>query len=97
MKTGRTQRTVKTVAMGGTVVAVASMLLFCGCTSATRQKIASFGEPHKIEMYSGGVKVCEWESTGYVRSEENSDGYFFTDRKTGKLVKVIGDVVITVL
>jgi len=97
MKTRQTQKTVKKVAVAGAVVAVSSMLLFCGCTSATRQKIASLGEPHKIEMYSGGVKVREWESTGYVRSEENSDGYFFTDRKTGKLVKVIGDVVITVL
>ena len=78
------------------VISIMACISFCiGCTSATRQKIASFGEQHTVEMYSGGIKVREWTSTGYVRSEESSDGYFFTDKETGKLVKVIGDIVIS--
>lgn len=80
------------------VLAVSSMCwLGSGCTDATRNKLKAFGEPHRVEMYSGGQKVREWISTGYVRSEKDSDGYFFTDRDSGELVKVIGDCVITTL
>lgn len=48
-------------------------------------------------MYSGGQKVREWTSTGKVLSESQSDGYYFEDSETGKLIEVAGDVVITKL
>jgi hypothetical protein len=97
MKTGQIQNTVKTLTMVGAVVAVASMLLFCGCTSGQRADFAALGNRHKVEMYSGGIKVREWISPGYVESESTSDGYYFRDEDSGQRVTVSGDVVITTL
>lgn len=75
------------------------LLLLClfsvGCTDAEISQFQSFGSEHSIELYSGGEKVREWTSTGKVLSEENSDGYFFCDKATQKLVRVTGDLVIT--
>lgn len=66
-----------------------------GCTDASRSQFFSYGSPHSVELWSGGQKVREWKSTGKVLSEENSDGYYFCDAETGKLVRVTGDLVIT--
>lgn len=70
-------------------------LATCGCTDAERSSIAAYGAEHSVELWSGGQKVREWTSTGKVFSEENSDGYYFMDKKTGKQVLVTGDLVIT--
>ena len=75
-------------------VLLISATLF-SCTDAKQAKLGSLGKKHKIEMYSGGQKVKEWISTGKVCSESSSDGYYFFDSKTGKLIEVSGDVVIT--
>lgn len=66
-------------------------------TVAKRADIAALGNRHKVEMYSGGVKVREWISTGYVENSSGSDGYFFRDEESGRRVTVSGDVVITTL
>jgi hypothetical protein len=79
------------------ILVLAASIAMTGCTAATRGKYASIGRPHKVQMYSGGVCVQEWTSDGYVKSEDNSDGYYFTEKSSGKLVKVIGDIVISVL
>jgi len=71
-----------------------AVTLLSGCTSATRAKIASFGGKHKITFYSGGVAVRTWHTSGYVQNEEHSDGYYFQDDATGKLVTLSGEVVI---
>jgi hypothetical protein len=66
------------------------------CTDAVKEKyLANYGNSFKVEMYSGGKLVREWTSTGKVSTEKESDGYFFKDKSTGKLVEVSGDVVIT--
>jgi len=67
------------------------------CTDAERSKIGGYGDKFKVEMYSGGQKVREWTSSGKVLSENGSDGYYFNDNETGKLIEVSGDVVITKL
>ena len=74
------------------IVSAAALL---SCTDATRSKIGGYGDEHKVELYSGGVKVGEWISSGKVKSEGGSDGYYFSDKVTGKLMKVSGSVVIT--
>lgn len=80
------------------VLAVSSIcLLSSGCTDATIKNFQSLGNDHRVEMYSGGQKVREWMSTGYVESSTDSDGYYFTDAESKKLIKVSGDVVITTL
>ena len=71
------------------------VLLSCGCTDAGRGKLTALGDNAKVECWSGNVKIYEGLSTGKVSSEQNSDGYFFKDAKTGKFMEVSGNCVIT--
>lgn len=75
------------------VVAIPATIV--SCTDASKAKLGGYGDEHTVELYSGGKKVREWTSSGKVQSEESSDGYYFNDKETGKLVEVSGDVVIT--
>jgi len=68
-----------------------------GCTQAERSLYGGYGHPHSIELYSGGILIGEWQTEGKVLSEDNSDGYYFTDSATGKLVRVTGDVIIRII
>jgi hypothetical protein len=81
-----------------TLIMILTIAVFLtGCTDATRAKIGGYGDEHLIEMYSGGEKVREWTASGKVLSEKSSDGYYFNDKLTGRLVEVSGDIVITKL
>ena len=73
---------------------VLALALGVGCSNAEKAKIGSWGEKHRITLYSGGQKIGEWTCTGRVENEESSDGFFFLDDKTGKLVRVGGTIVI---
>ena len=97
MKTKQTTKTMKNKIKLAVMTALAITALICStsCTDARRAKIVGYGADHNIEMYSGGVKVREWTSSGKVLSETNCDGYYFNDKKTGKLIEVYGDIVIT--
>ena len=75
--------------------ALLALCFFTGCTDAYISQVQSIGSPHRVELWSGGQMVREWTSTGKVLSETNSDGYYFCDKETGKLVRVTGDLVIT--
>jgi len=83
---------------GGCIIAtVAVMSLFVvtgGCKDATRAQFNALGSKHKITMYSGGKVVGQWESTGNVNNQSQSDGWYFEDSTTHKLVEVAGQVVI---
>ena len=74
-----------------------SVLLVVGC-DARFSKMTTMGSECKVELLdcSGNV-VRAWTSTGKVLSEETSDGYYFKDKETGKLVEVTGTIVITSL
>ena len=53
----------------------------------------SVGSKAHIKCYSGGVLIYEGHSTGKVSSEENSDGYFFRDKETGKMKEMkVGEI-----
>jgi hypothetical protein len=71
-----------------------SLYLFTGCTGASIAKFESLGSKHKITLYSGGIAVRTWHSTGYIQNEEHSDGFYFKDDVSGKLIRVSGDIVI---
>ena len=72
--------------------------LTTSCTDAARSKIGGLGDEFKIEMLGcDGDVVRTWISTGKVRSEQHSDGYYFKDKETGKLVEVTGHLIITKL
>jgi hypothetical protein len=78
-------------------VALAAGVVFAslaGCTDASRSQIAAYGSSFRVTLYSGGEAVRTWKSTGKVLTEEQSDGWYFTDAVTGKLVLVSGDVVV---
>jgi hypothetical protein len=66
------------------------------CTDASMSKIGGYGDKFKVEMLNcDGTVAREWLSSGKVQSEENSDGYYFMDSKTGKLIEVTGRIIIT--
>ena len=59
-------------------------------TDARRANLLSYGSHFRITVYSGGVVVKSYESTGKVFSENNSGGWYFEDKLTKKLVHVTG-------
>lgn len=73
---------------------LAILLAPLGCKDATKAQFRSMGSNHKVTVYSGGVAVKTFHSTGNVSNPESSDGYYFEDQDTGKLVEVSGTVVI---
>lgn len=81
------------------LIALSTTALFtlASCTDAGLARFGGYGDEFKVEMYSGGKLVRTWTSSGKVLSEAQSDGYYFRDKATGKLVEVSGDVVITKL
>lgn len=71
-------------------------LMITGCTDAFKAKVGGIGSKFKVEMINcDGTVSRTWISTGYVRSEESSDGYYFNDAETDMLVEVTGRLVIT--
>jgi hypothetical protein len=70
-------------------------LVLCSCKDATVAQWRSMGSRHKITMYGCDGKVIgSWTSTGNVSNEKNSDGWYFEDEQTHKLVEVTGALVI---
>jgi hypothetical protein len=65
-----------------------------GCTSADRANLGSIGVKQKVTLYSGGIAGRTWHSSGYINNEEHSDGYYFMDDETHKLVRVSGEIVV---
>lgn len=65
----------------------------CGCTDATMSKMGGYGDTFTVKVL-GPDTIVTYHSTGKVISEEHSDGYYFTDKATGKLVEVSGTVII---
>ena len=79
--------------LNGAIV-LSAMSMVCGCKDSTRAQLFAMGSKHRITLYSGGVAVKTWTSTGNVSNQEHSDGYYFEDESTHKLVEVSGQVVI---
>lgn len=77
------------------LIIVISMLVL-SCTDAQQAKIGAFGDKFKVELINcDGTVTRFWTSTGKVSNSQNSDGYFFNDEKTGTLIEVSGNVIIT--
>lgn len=69
-------------------------LCSAGCTDAQRSRITSYGSSAKIQCYSGGKLIYDGTSTGKVVSEENSDGYYFREKDTNRLLEVSGNCIL---
>tara|TARA_R100001480_G_scaffold29739_2_gene40531 strand:- start:921 stop:1172 length:252 start_codon:yes stop_codon:yes gene_type:complete len=77
------------------LVLIIVVLFLCSCTDSSRSKLFSHGDEFTIELLGcSGDVVRTWTSTGKVKSEANSDGYFFMNKSTGKLVEVTGTLII---
>ncbi|MGL5583099.1 MAG: hypothetical protein ACRDCE_19385 [Cetobacterium sp.] len=76
------------------LLCAAMVATLAGCTDATVGKVTSYGRPAHVICYSGGVEIFNGYSTGKVKSEKSSDGYFFYNRGTSSNVEVSGDCVI---
>jgi hypothetical protein len=69
------------------------ILCLFGCKDSTMQQLKSLGSRHKVTQYGcDGKAIGEWIATGNVSNETNSDGWFFKDEKTDKLVEVTGTI-----
>lgn len=70
---------------------------FVSCKDAQRAQFSALSKPHFITQYGCDGKVInKWKSTGSVSNEEHSDGWYFEDAATGKLVEVTGTILIEV-
>jgi len=78
------------------VLILASGAAMTGCTNARIAVMQAYGQSHHIKQYSGGQLIGEWDSTGKVLNEKQSDGWYFQDMKTGKITEVSGDIQITI-
>ena len=78
------------------LIAIATLMFFAtSCRDATSAQIRSLGSKHIITMYgTNGIIIKQWESTGNVRNQQGSDGYYFEDSQTYKLVEVSGNITI---
>ena len=78
------------------ILLILMLIGIMSCTDAQKAKIGGLGDEFKIEMLNcDGTVAREWISTGKVQSEKDSDGYYFLDKKSGKLIEVTGRIVIT--
>lgn len=72
-------------------------LALVSCTDASRDKAFGYGKTYKVEVVSGAQIVRTYTSSGKVLSEDSTDGYYFNDAATDKLIEVSGPVIITQL
>lgn len=70
------------------------LLTLTGCTDANMKQWTTLGSSGHITCYSGGKVIYDGYSTGKIASELQSDGWFFQDMKTGKLIRVSGDCLV---
>lgn len=81
--------------MNKKVLALATLLVvsLSGCTDAAFDKITNYGDSAHVLCYSGGKVVFDGHSTGKIKAEETSDGYFFRWKERGTLVEVSGQCI----
>lgn len=74
------------------------VLVNTGCTDAQKSKFYGLGDEFKVELVNcDGSVTHSWVSTGKVQSEDSSDGYYFRDKATNKLIEVTGTLIISEL
>jgi len=78
-------------------VLVIAIVGLSSCKDAEISQFQALGQPHIVTMYGMDGKVIKrWETTGSVSNEAHSDGWYFEDAATHKLVEVTGPIVIEV-
>ena len=72
---------------------VALSMMMTSCTDAEKSKLGGYGDTFTVKVLGPDI-VITYHSTGKVESESHSDGYYFTNAATGKLIEVSGNVII---
>ena len=70
------------------------LVILASCTNGEMGKLGSYGESRSIKCWSGDRIIYSGRSTGKIDSEVNSDGYYFVEVETNKLIEVSGNCVI---
>lgn len=73
---------------------ILSALFLFGCTDADRGKVAAIGKSAHIECWSAGHKYYDGYSSGVVHTEEQTDGWYFTEKDTNQFIRLSGPCVI---
>lgn len=76
------------------IIAAVFTAVISGCTNAQMSQYKALGSRGKIVCYSGGVKIYEGTSSGKILTEEGSDGWYFEEDGTGKLIRTNSDCLI---
>jgi len=79
------------------IIGIVGLTAFTSCKDSETAQFSALGKPHIVTLYGlDGKIIKQWESTGSVSNESNSDGWYFEDKATGKLIEVTGTLVIEV-
>ncbi len=76
------------------LLTICILVSFASCTDGRMAKLRSYGSSRTIECYSGSKLIYSGASTGKISSEAQSDGYFFQEKGSGKLMEVSGNCII---
>jgi hypothetical protein len=80
--------------MNRILIAAATVMALTACTDAKMKQFTTIGSPGEIVCYSGTLEIYRGKSTGKIATEQGSDGWFFQEEGTGKLIRVSGACVI---
>lgn len=76
-------------------IVVVMLALLGACSDAEFAKLTQLGEGQHVQCWSGDTVIFEGDSTGKVFSEQGSDGYFFEEAGTGRLLEVSGNCILS--
>lgn len=77
------------------ILLIAAAFMLGGCSKADVGQFTAIGSKFKVTLYGASqTPIREWISEGKVATETQSDGWYFTDEKTHKLIRVSGNVVV---
>jgi hypothetical protein len=76
------------------LITLTMLLVLTACSDADIANMSANGREGTITCYSGGKAIFHAASTGKIRTEAGTDGWYFKDKETTKLVRVSGDCVI---
>ena len=79
------------------LLAALTVIALSSCKDATKAQYNALGKRHIIKQYAcDGHVINQWVSTGNVSCEAQSDGWYFEDSKTYKLIEITGTISIEV-
>lgn len=78
-----------------TVILLVLTCICISCTDADVAQLKSYGERHRVRLYSCGQLIGEWTTDGKVSTESSSDGYYFMSH--GDLIRISGTIIVEVV